>query len=141
MRKTLKQMVFPAANAVSRVRDWRRPSVPIAVEDGEFATAETGRATLDYKARFSEVEIGRRREGYVCVNCWEPQETPFPEKCCLCGFPMQRLQRQVFDAQFQGNERARWVERIEDELEKLEDTHERNFHKTKTGIMVPKGVL
>lgn len=118
-------------------RDWRKPSIPIAVEDGQFATSEVGRDTLDYKARFTEDEIGRRKDGYVCIQCWEPHERPFPDHCSLCGFPMARMQRQVFEAQFQGGERARWVERIEEELEKLEDTHERNFHTTKTGIIVP----
>lgn len=140
MRKSLKELITPGAASVSTTRDWRRPSPPIAVEDGEFATSEVGRDTLDYKARFSQDEIGRRLEGYVCINCWEPHELPFPEKCSLCGFMMRRDQVRVFHEQFEGNERARWVERIERELDSLDDKHERNFHETKSGIVIPRSL-
>ena len=140
MRKSLKQQVVPNALAVSKSRDWRRPSVPIQVEDGDFATSEVGRDTLDYKARFSQQEIGRRLEGYVCIQCWEPHETPFPERCSLCSFPMRARQLSTFHEQFEGDERARWVERIEKELDQLEDTHERNFHETSSGIVIPRAL-
>lgn len=121
-------------------RRWARPSTPFHIEDAEFAVAEGDREFIDYKARWSQEEIARRTLGYVCIKCWEPHETPFPDKCSLCGFPMKTHQLIVFEQEFKGFERAPWPERIEKELDALEDKHERNFYETKSGIVIPRSL-
>jgi len=104
----------------------------------EWAAADLGRATLDYAARFSQEDIERIRLGYVCINCWEPHESPFPEACALCGFPMREEQSAAFQEKFKGVERDPRSVLIERELDALDDRHERRFHTTKAGIVVPK---
>jgi hypothetical protein len=123
------------------VQRWRKPVTPLAVADTvEWANADLGRATLDYRARFTPEQIERFRLGYVCLTCWEPHESPFPERCAVCGYQMRARQGDDFAAKFQGVERDPRSELIERELDKLDDKHERNFYETKSGIVVPRGV-
>lgn len=119
---------------------WRKPVIPEAVEDDEWATAELGRPALDMKVRFSPDDVERFRTGYACIRCWEPQPEPFPEKCSLCKFPMRSNQAHEFAQNFKGVQRNPRAVRLEEELERLDDKHERNFHVTKTGIVVPSWV-
>ncbi len=121
------------------VQRWRRPVTSLAVADThEWATADLGRPTLDYKARFPPEQIDRFRFGYVCIECWEPHETPYPDKCALCGYLMRERQAADFARKFEGDERDPRAELLERELDRVDDTHERNFHVTKSGIVVPK---
>lgn len=122
---------------------WRKPALPEAVDTTyDWATADTGRPTLDASVRFSPDDVERFRTGYLCIKCWEPQTEPFPERCALpqCRFEMRRLQAEEFARQFKGTQRNPRAVLIENELEKLDDKHERNFHVTKTGIVVPAWV-
>lgn len=119
---------------------WRKPSTPFAVRDSELATGTTGRPQLDYEARWSPEDIERRKQGYVCIECWEPHETPFPERCQLCGFPMRAKQLEQFEKQFKGVERNPRAALIASELDRIDDVHERNFHEPKLGLVFPKGV-
>lgn len=113
----------------------------LAVKDTvDFATADLGRATLDYEARFPPEQIERFRLGYVCLECWEPHETPFPERCSLCGYEIKACQGDDFARKFKGVERDPRAELIEKELDALDDRHERRFHTTKTGLVVPKSL-
>lgn len=117
---------------------WKKPVKPLAVKDTyEWATADLGRPTLDFTARFHPDDIDRIRLGYVCIRCWEPHESPMPEACSLCGYPMRAEQSVQFEKSFRGVERDPRAELIEKELDRVDDKHERNYHVTKTGIVVP----
>lgn len=120
---------------------WRVPVRPLAVRDDlGFASADLGRMTGEYTARFSESDIERIRLGYVCIKCWEPHEVSFPERCALCGFPIRDEQRIEFDHKFKGPERNPRAVLIEKELDALDDRHERNFHVTKAGVVIPRRI-
>lgn len=121
---------------------WRKPVKPLAVDDTwDWASAELGRPTLDYKIRFSEEDTERIRLGYVCIQCWEPHETPMPEKCALCGYAIRERQSAEFSQKFEGVERDPRAELIQKGLDRVDDTHERRFHTTKTGIVVPSSAI
>jgi hypothetical protein len=123
------------------VQRWKKPVTALAVDDTfEWATSDLGRATLDYKARFSPEQIERFRLGYICLECWEPHESPFPEKCILCGYEMRARQNEDFARKFQGVERDPRAKLIETELDALDDKHERNYYETNSGIVIPKGI-
>lgn len=47
-------------------------------------------------------DIYRLREGRLCINCMEPQETPFPERCALCQYPIRDDQIRRFTVEYQG---------------------------------------
>ena len=120
---------------------WRAPVTALAVKDTpDFATADLGRATLDYEARFSPDQIDRFRLGYACLECWEPHESPFPEACSLCGYEIRARQGGDFARKFKGVERDPRAVLIEKELDALDDKHERRFHTTKTGLVVPRSI-
>lgn len=121
---------------------WRVPVKPLAVKDEmNWATAELGRATSEFSARFTENDIHRIKQGYVCIRCWEPHEVSFPERCLVCGFPMRLEQVAFFTEKFMGTERDPRATRIESALSDLDDRHDKNFHVAKTGIIVPRKVV
>ena len=120
---------------------WRKPIKVLAVEDTyDWATSDLGRPTLDYKARVDAESAERFRLGYVCMECMEPHETPFPETCSLCGYEMRARQAEDFARKYQGTERDPRAALIERELDRLDDKHERRFYETNSGIVIPKGI-
>jgi hypothetical protein len=47
-------------------------------------------------------EYQQVKEGYRCLSCMEPFQTPFPEKCGICGFHVQAQQSFELVRQHQG---------------------------------------
>lgn len=120
------------------VRRWRKPVIPLSVTDEPTViNVDLGRETQEIRTRFTPADIERFRTGYCCLRCWEPHETPFPENCALCTYPMRSEQAEEFHRLFQGVERDKRAVNIEQGLDRVDDTHERRFHETKTGIIVP----
>lgn len=81
-----------------------RPALPVAVEPGtqSFLVDEQGNKYEMPDMVFTEYDAGRFRAGYCCIHCLEAQETPFPEKCRVCAFPMREQQAQRFSDEFGG---------------------------------------
>ena len=120
---------------------WRKPVTALVAEDTVgWATADLGRPVLDYSARFPAEQVERFRLGYACLECWEPHEEPFPRKCSLCGYGMRAWQSEDFARKFQGTERDPRAKLLERELDRVDDTHERNYYTTNSGIVVAKGI-
>lgn len=119
---------------------WRKPPTVMAVDD-DLSRVDyvTGRPTSSIKMRYHPDDVERLKLGYLCF-CGEPQETPFPEKCGLCGYPMRERQRADFQEAFKGEERDPRAVRIEEGLDRVDDTHERRFHVTKSGIVIPRSI-
>lgn len=123
------------------VQRWRRPVVPLGIEEeSTYYTIVNGRETQEISGRFTKDDIERFRLGYCCINCWEPHEQPMPEKCSVCQFPIRDKQREVFTATFAGVKRDRRAVLIEQELDRVDDTHERRFYETKSGIVIPRPI-
>jgi hypothetical protein len=121
---------------------WRQPVKIEAIEpDLENVMTIAGRRYGNENVILSSREdFDRIREGYVCVQCFEPHETPFPEECSLCGFPMRQRQAGRIEHTFKGEE---WVgprESLEDELERLAETDDRRKHEPGSTILLPPGV-
>lgn len=78
---------------------------PLYVEDstnGDIVVYGNGDMRRDIDIYPTEEQYNMMLQGYMCVRCFELQETPFPETCGLpgCdgyrdGFPMRERQRQV----------------------------------------------
>lgn len=123
------------------VQRWRKPALPLAVEDQyTHTTIINGREVLEVKTRWKPEDIERFRLGYVCMNCIEPHEQPFPEKCSLCNYPMRDKQPAEFERAFKGVERDPRAKRIEEGLDRVDETHERNFYVVKNGIVIPRNL-
>jgi hypothetical protein len=122
-------------------RRWAKPVVPLGVnEETTHYTVINGRETLEISGRFTKDDIERFRLGYCCINCWEPHEVPFPENCSLCRFQMKKHQREVFNQTYAGWKRDPRALSIEAGLDRVDDTHERRFYETNSGIIVPKSL-
>lgn len=119
---------------------WRRPVVPLAIEeDIDRVRIEDGRTYMHYEYALRPEDVERIRLGYVCANvpCFEPHETPFPERCNVCGFPMRELQLIRFAREYVGD---RWVgptDSVDDELAELAETAARAKHTPGSSILVP----
>lgn len=123
------------------IRRWAKPVRPEMIETTEsVATADTGRATLDARVKFNPDDVERMRLGYVCIRCWEPHESPFPDRCDLCTYPMRAEQPAEFERAYKGSERNPRAVLIEKELAALDDKHERTFHTNRLGIIVPNSI-
>lgn len=94
---------------------------------------------------FPDEAIEQMRQGYQCIECLEPLDEAFPEKCPMewCGFPVKAEQARVFAERFAGSRAVGSRINEDDELERLaRQRHEREIReglKTK-GIVIPKGV-
>ena len=122
------------------VQRWRKPPTVMAVaDDMSRVDYVTGRPTASIRMRYHPDDVERLKLGYLCF-CGEPQETPFPDKCGVCGYPMRERQREDFEHAYGGVERDKRAVNIEQGLDRVDDTHERRFHQTKSGIIVPRPV-
>lgn len=87
------------------VKKW----TPLHVEDsteGELAVYGNGDVRRDIAIYPTKEQYEMMQQGYMCVRCFEIQETAFPETCGLpgCdgypnGFPMRERQRQVMGSE------------------------------------------
>lgn len=62
------------------------------------------RVMRDARITVSEETKEAMRQGYMCIDCLEPQTEPFPEVCCAswCDFRIRRDQAQEFAKRFKG---------------------------------------
>lgn len=120
---------------------WRKPVIPVAVETeaGEYShDGEGWRRAVNWTLKPEDYK--RVEAGYVCVHCMEPQEKPFPEVCSLCGFPMAEKQSSLLSFEDRGSKHIGPSTSMSDELDRLDDTSERNRHKSGSSIWLPRGV-
>lgn len=122
---------------------WRKPITVLDVtEDGDTAVRYKDGESWYRGLRVTTDADGyhRIRGGRVCVQCLEPQELPFPEKCSLCQFEMRKLQRQVFEHEFGGDVKGGGSTTISDELERLDFwADEKRWQRTGVkGLLVPR---
>ena len=88
----------------------------------------------------------RVREGYLCIICKEPHETPFPTKCSLCSFPMRDQQARYLQTLDRGKavlgrDYGTSID-FDKELDRLDDEIERDEwadHPT-LGIVIPQKI-
>lgn len=42
--------------------------------------------------------------GHLCLRCYEPQDSAFPEMCSMCGYPMRERQIMDVSVEFKGSD-------------------------------------
>lgn len=87
-------------SANERWRQWEPPLATEPVHQGIWLP--DGRVLGEAQITWSADMIERFRTGYKCMNCLEPQERAWPERCGVCGFPMRTGQAEFFAAEFEG---------------------------------------
>lgn len=117
---------------------WRKPVIPKAVEtdaDEFYWDGHDWRKQVDVTLDPEDYE--RLKQGYVCVNCLEPNETPFPEACSLCGFAMRLKQKAVLEFEFRGEKKLGPSTSLSDEKERLSEWGEKQIWTPGGSIIVP----
>lgn len=114
---------------------WRKPPVILASEpdgrgtSGQVIETSDGRLQVDPLLTVDAETADRLRQGYLCANCLEPFERPWPEHCPVCGVPVRREQGLHYAAQFRGIEIRRQrsvdeeIDAIHDDLARKEEAH------------------
>lgn len=84
---------------------------PIHVEDstdGSYVRYANGDVKRDIDIHPTPEQYEMMKQGFMCIRCFELQDTAFPETCGLpgCdgyakGFPMRERQRQVMESEMQ----------------------------------------
>lgn len=104
---------------------WREPPTVLEAEPSlgrsvRFEGDDRGEME-DFDLTLDENTVERIRLGYICVDCLEPQQTPFPEACSLCGFPMLAEQVVRFARIYRGVEVLGPSVSIADEIERVNE--------------------
>lgn len=129
---------------------WRKPAnILDAVEGDTLIAMPSGEFMINAKVAVDDETLERMRQGYICKNCLEPQETPFPEMCQALKLPDGRVvgcfyrmrERQIVDLEIEygSMEEVHVGSRINyaDETERL---REMNEYEERTGIVLPDHV-
>ena len=86
----------------------RKVSLQILEADGDVLYFSDGREPRSAaRVGFSEEDVGRMRSGYVCAQCFEDLDTPYPDECPVCKFAMRDDQARLFAERFQAG--TEWV--------------------------------
>jgi hypothetical protein len=101
---------------------WRQPAKIAAVEEDPERIYHDGnvyRRQID--VTYDGDSYARMRLGYLCMRCMEPQESPFPHACSLCGYSMNDLQLRDLAEEFTGVKQVGPSTTIDEEVERLRE--------------------
>jgi hypothetical protein len=104
---------------------WRKPAQVITVEeqDAEGIWLPDGRVQGGVRMVVAPETAERMRLGYLCMKCLEPFETPWPERCGVCGAPVREKQAEFFAEEFAGARAGRDFS-VEEEIERMREEPE-----------------
>lgn len=116
--------------------------MPPQLKNAEIVGAEDyivrfpdGRVMRDMEVALERDTYLQLRQGYMCANCYEPLDAPFPEVCSLpgCGFKVKDDQVRFLEERFGGE---RWIGPSKALIERLQTPPETPRPKNST-IWVP----
>jgi hypothetical protein len=129
---------------------WDKPATVYDVVEGDMLVQmPSGELMVQAEVSTDEETIQRMFAGYLCMNCLEPQEVPFPEVCNALKLPdgtvvgcyYKMRERQLRDLHMKhGSLKEVWVgSRIDkgDEIARMNEMYE---YEERTGILLPPSV-
>lgn len=127
------------------VRRWSKPANIAGVRESPDAVeVRNGKPRREIEWTLGDQDTEDRvRLGYLCMNCMEPHEQPFPEMCAVCKFPMREHQRRLFEIRHKGERHIGPSVKLSDEFDRLDAEHEQDKwaeHPT-LGIVVPRNSI
>lgn len=119
---------------------------PVLVEPDpdHLLVSSDGTVREHHNLILSEDMSGQVQSGYRCIQCLEPFEEAWPERCPACKFAVRDKQAQRFGQEYVGNIRVGPSTSIEDELAIAEEMVEREERKKndvsvrKPSIIIPR---
>jgi len=120
-------------------------------DEGHVLYYEDGRPPQDaWEAALSDADdFGRMKEGYVCARCFEDLDTPFPDECPVCKFPMRDEQSRFIAERFLGEKWVGPTTTLEEEaaiMLEMREKHVRDVERNsdiliaKPQIILPRGI-
>jgi hypothetical protein len=121
---------------------WNEPLVEV---DPNFVEMTPDGPREGLRVAFCAEDIEMFRQGYKCIECWEPLESAFPETCPMewCGFPIRAEQSATFAERFSGSRAVESQINADEELERLarqKDERDRREGLKAKGIVIPRNV-
>lgn len=116
---------------------WRRPVRFEYVGPTEEIELVGGRKVAGAEIAVEDETWRRITAGYVCPECFEPHEHPFPTACPVCGLARPLAQEKV-TRMFAGY--IADGETYEDEEARLAEENARRMHRPGSSIVLPRGV-
>jgi len=91
----------------------------------------------------TEEQVERIRLGYICLQCLEAHDSPFPDQCAVCGFPMREHQTTQFAADMRGKIRFGQQTTDEEEYQMAEEQIQREAYDraVSLGLILPKPTI
>lgn len=129
---------------------WRKPANILDCVEGDTLVAmPSGDVMVNAKVTVDTDTLERMFAGYVCKNCLEPQEVPFPEMCEAlklpdgqvvgCYYKMRDNQLRDLHMQYGSLEEVDLRPRV-DKADELERLRELDAYEERTGIRLPNSV-
>jgi hypothetical protein len=77
-----------------------------ALDDPETVVIIGDRVMRDAQLTLGPEMVQAIREGYLCIECFEPQQEAFPRVCqaSWCAYEMKKNQKADFDRRFRGED-------------------------------------
>lgn len=118
---------------------WRQPIIPVKVDhDTEAYDVQDGHIVRGIKWTLTPDQVNRIKQGYACLNCMEPFETPRREgKCPLCSYELRDTRRDL-ERNDRGGEHVGPLTTLEDERERMMFEASRRRHVPGSSIVVPR---
>lgn len=129
---------------------WRKEAVTYdAVEGDTLVAMPSGEWMIQAKIAVDGETLERLFAGYLCKNCLEPQEVPFPEVCNAlrlpngevvgCFYRMRTNQLRDLEMEYGTLEEVRIGSQVKlnDEVERLKQM---NAYEQRTGLVLPDNV-
>ena len=137
---------YREAQKATPAERWRKPVIPAAVEHDSSRVSwdplrQAWRPMVTYV--FDAETVERFRTGHVCIECHEPQSSPFPKAgegnhLPHCDFDMSRDQGTRFAEEFEGEKWMGPTTSLDDEFERLAESGQRRRFTSGSQIMVPR---
>lgn len=139
--------------AVKAMARWRKEAKTYDCVEGDalihMPSEGEVREMVDVKVAVDEDTYERMRQGYICANCFEPQEVAFPEVCRAmklpdgtvvgCFYRIRECQLRDMESKHGAGEEVHIGSRVNkaDELERLREMDE---YEERTGLVLPPSV-
>lgn len=120
---------------------WRKPVRIEAIEPAAGVTLLGDRLVQDEEVILSDPEdFERLRLGYVCPQCFEPFENPFPETCNVCSYPVRARAHEFLEQHFLGETWVGPTESYDDEISGIDERakKKREARAAELGIVLPR---
>lgn len=129
---------------------WREPPAILdCVEGDTLVQMPSGETMVQANVAVDDETLQRMLQGYVCMNCLEPLEVPFPEVCEAltlpdgtpigCGYKVRERQHWDLLHKYGSLKEVQIGSRVKvaDELERLREI---DAYEERTGIVLPASV-